>query len=126
MVVRVGSAVPPTAGSSVRTLAKLLPETVPWLETVWPPVYGLLTVGWNLMGMPWPACTVPRPMPLMLVAVKVAEDRALTVRLYARLPVNGPVPVLESVACTVKLNGEPLAVVGTPLRTPALDSVTPA
>ena len=31
--VTVGSAVPPTSGSSVKTLPKLFPETVPWFET---------------------------------------------------------------------------------------------
>ena len=47
--VSVGSAVPPTAGSSVRTLVKFEPETVPWLETFGPPEYGSLTVTWNVI-----------------------------------------------------------------------------
>ena len=46
------------------------------------------------------------------------------VRVYALLPVNGPVPVELSVAVTVKLNVPPA--VGVPDSTPELLSVNPA
>src|SRR2546423_2885099 len=47
--VNVGSAAPPTAGSSVRTLEKFEPETVPWFETFGPPEYGLSMTTWKVI-----------------------------------------------------------------------------
>lgn len=58
-----------------------------------------------------------------LVVGKLIEA-ALTLRLYARLPEYGPVPVLLSVAVSVKLN-VPL-VVGVPLSVPLLPRLRPA
>ena len=49
---------------------------------------------------------------------------ALTVSVYACVPLYGPLPVLESVALTVKLN-EPAAV-GVPLSVPPDERVKPA
>src|SRR5438105_12103106 len=61
MGVTVGFAAPPTDGSSVSTLLKLLPETVPWFETCAVVLlgHGLLTVTRNLMMMLLLAGSVP-------------------------------------------------------------------
>src|SRR5262245_10164706 len=60
-VVQVGSVAPPTVGSSVMTLLKLLPETVPGLQTLITPAgTGLLPVTWNIIVMLLPAGRVPR------------------------------------------------------------------
>src|SRR5437764_859204 len=48
MGVMVASPAGPVSGSSVKTLAKLEPETVPWLLS-WLAPGGLLIVTWNLM-----------------------------------------------------------------------------
>ena len=54
--VTVGSVGPPTDGSSVKTLTKLLPEMVPWFETVYGALpNGLLTVTCNVAVIVVPA-----------------------------------------------------------------------
>src|SRR2546423_920245 len=57
--VKVGSAEPPTAGSSVRTLEKFEPETVPWFETFGPPEYGLSMTTWKVIVTESPGASVP-------------------------------------------------------------------
>ena len=60
----VGLDAPATAGSSVRTLAKLLPDTVPWLLTL-ATVIELLSVTWKVMFRLFPAGS--RSIPMVIV-----------------------------------------------------------
>ena len=57
--VKVGSAAPPTAGSSVNTFEKFVPDTVPWLETFGPPEYGLSMTTWKVIVTESPGLSVP-------------------------------------------------------------------
>ena len=99
--VQVGSLAVPVFGSSVTTGMKLLPETVPWLQTsVTPPGNGSSTVTSKVMATIWPGFNVSRvTLTISPLAVAVSAARPDTA-IPASRPPSSPATAAMAVTST--------------------------